>query len=117
MPFDEKTLSRLARAEEVEIVTAGAQPVVIWVVLVGTGVYVRSVRGAKGNWYRHLVRDGVGELRVDRARLPIKATRIEDVTTIHAVSLALEQKYRDPDSLASMLRSNTLPTTLRLDPR
>lgn len=116
MPFDPKALERLATTEEVEIETKGARPVVIWVVLVGTDVYVRSVKGATGKWYRRLVRDKRGTLRVGRLRLPVHATVKRDARTVSAVSLALRQKYRESGSLPLMLRPHTLRTTVRLDP-
>ncbi len=116
MPFDPKILSRVAGTEEVEIAAAGARPVVIWAVVVGTDVYVRSVRGERGGWYRRLVREGRGMLRVGRLRIPVRAMAKRDARTVLAVSLALEQKYRGSGSLRLMLRPFTLPTTLRLDP-
>ncbi len=117
MTFDPKLLERLATAEEVEIVAGNARPVVIWVVLVSTDVYVRSVRGPAGGWYRRLGRDKEGALRVGRSTVPVRATLAKDARTVLAVSLAFRQKYRGSRSLPLMLRANTLPTTLRLDPR
>ena len=116
MAFDPRTLDRIATAEEVVIETPGSRRVVIWVVLVGTDVYVRSVRGAEGRWYRQLVRNKSGTLRIGRLGLPVRALVKKDAGTVRAVSLAFRQKYRGSGSLPLMLRPSTLPTTLRLEP-
>lgn len=116
MPFDPKILRRLATVDEVAIEATGARPVVIWVVLVGTDVYVRSVRGEKGKWYRRLARERHGTLRLGRSRIPVRATVKKNARTVLAVSLAFEQKYRGSGSLPLMLRPFTLRTTVRLDP-
>ncbi len=115
--FDPKLLERLAAAEEVEIVAGKARPVVIWAVVVGADVYVRSVRGPAGRWYQRLVNEKEGALRLGRSAVPVRATPAKDARTVLAVSLAFRQKYRGSRSLPLMLRANTLATTLRLDPR
>lgn len=114
--FDAKTLERLARVEEVDIETKGGRLTTIWVILVGTEVYVRSVRGERGRWYQRLKRNPLGALRVGRSRIAVRATLADDAETVLAVSFALQQKYRDSASLQSMLRPQTLRTTLRLEP-
>ncbi|HEY6058238.1 MAG TPA: DUF2255 family protein, partial [Candidatus Limnocylindrales bacterium] len=56
MPFDPADLRALERTEEVRIETRGADGTVhrtiIWVVVHGGDVFVRSVRGPSGRWYR-----------------------------------------------------------------
>ncbi len=116
MPFDLKTLERLAATEEVDIETKGGRRTTIWVVLVGTAVYVRSVRGERGAWYRRLRSHALGAVLVGRTRIPVRAAPADDDETVLAVSFALRQKYRDSASLQSMLRPQTLRTTLRLEP-
>jgi hypothetical protein len=57
--FDASTLQQLHDVDEVAIRTARHpdQPVVIWIVVPDEEVFVRSVRGAKGRWYRDLMAD------------------------------------------------------------
>jgi Uncharacterized protein conserved in bacteria (DUF2255) len=55
--FDAQVMQVLAEIEEVDIETraapgAPAHRVTIWVVVDGDAAYVRSVRGARGCWYR-----------------------------------------------------------------
>jgi hypothetical protein len=61
-------LERIGGAEEVRIESVGedgrlGKPVTIWAVRHGSGIYVRSVRGREGRWYR-----GVQKMRRGRIR-------------------------------------------------
>ncbi|HKG56810.1 MAG TPA: DUF2255 family protein, partial [Candidatus Limnocylindrales bacterium] len=59
MSFSREDLSLLAQAEEVDIETgppAGPRRrTTIWIVVDGSEVFVRSVRGSSGRWYRELL--------------------------------------------------------------
>ena len=121
MAFDPGLVERVAAANEVEIGTRRTNGemvrTIIWVVVEGGRVYVRSVEGEKGWWYRRLRRDPVGELHVGGNAVPVRAVAVEDANEIERVSAALRAKYgRQAGSLARMLRPETLPTTLRLEP-
>ena len=54
--FDADTLDELRQLQEVAIRTEKhpGTAVVIWVVVADDEVFVRSVRGSKGRWYRDL---------------------------------------------------------------
>jgi len=61
-------LDRIGQAEEVRVESVGGdgklgKPVTIWAVRHGDGIYVRSVRGRQGRWYR-----GVQERKQGRIR-------------------------------------------------
>jgi hypothetical protein len=121
MRFDAELLRRLDAAEEVEIETrreAGAATrTIIWIVVDGGRVYVRSVRGPGGKWYQRLRRDPEGALHVAGTRKPVRAVPVSDAAEIERVSEALRRKYaRYQGPLAGMLQPETLPTTLRLEP-
>ena len=121
MGFDAEFLRRLAAAEEVEIETRRATGTstrtTIWIVVDGGRVYVRSVRGPSGKWYRRLRRDPEGALHVAGTRTPVRAVPVGGAAEVERVSAALRRKYaRYEGPLASMLRPETLPTTLRLEP-
>lgn len=89
----------------------------IWIVVVDGVLYVRSVRGAKGRWYRELLARGEGAVVAAGKRVPVRATKDSSPAGIEAVSEALRRKYpRSGQSLASMLRADVLDTTVRLDP-
>ena len=89
----------------------------IWVVVVDGAPYVRSVRGARGRWYRELLARREGIVRLRGRRWTVRPARVRSEAVIREVSLALERKYRGSRaSLQSMLTPEVLPTTLRLEP-
>jgi hypothetical protein len=118
--FDGKTLDDLRERDEVRVETSRGDAVhrtIIWVVVDGDDVFIRSVRGPRGRWYRELKDSGDGVLIVGRTRIPIRALPADDDESIERASRALREKYRGAGgSLRSMLRPETLPTTLRLEP-
>jgi hypothetical protein len=123
MSFDRDTLELWDQTAEVEIETsrgntAPVHRVTIWIAVDGDSVYVRSVRGPKGRWYRELVANPTGAVHAGDKRVPVRATAAADEASVAAVSSALQRKYqrRFPGPTAAMLREETLPTTLRLEP-
>ena len=119
--FDDETLALLDAAEEVKIETRAADGrehrTIIWVMVDGTDVYVRSVRGAAGRWYRELVASGEGALHVDPRRIAFRAVPAVDQRSIAACNEALRRKYEKIPGYDPMLEPHTLETTLRLLPR
>jgi hypothetical protein len=121
--FDKGTLKTWDETAEIDIETskgAGA-PVhrtTIWIVVDGDTAYVRSVRGPAGRWYRELMANPTGAIHAGETSVPVVATPAADADSVARVSAALERKYleRWPGPTASMLREETLPTTLRLEP-
>jgi hypothetical protein len=117
--FDQETLDQLREADEVRVETSTGDAVhrtIIWVVVDGDDVFIRSVRGPRGRWYRELKASGTGALILGRKRIPIRAVPADDPESIERASRALREKYRPGGSLQSMLRPETLPTTLRIEP-
>ena len=118
--FPPDILSALAEREDVEIETGGHKTI-IWIVVDGQDVYVRSVRGERGRWYQDLLADPKATIHVrGKPKLPavgVRAIHAPDPESVAACSRALEQKYaRHGSSLKAMLEPKTLPTTVRLDP-
>ena len=90
---------------------------VIWAVVDGGRVYVRSVLGEQGKWYRRLRARPEGAVHVGGRAVAVRAVPVDDDAEVERVSEALRRKYaRQASSLARMLRPETLPTTLRLEP-
>jgi hypothetical protein len=122
--FGERELRLLTVAEEVEIETQTGGPeadkpqrAVVWVVVVGEDVYVRSVNGDQGHWYQHLAANPAGALYADDRRLPIQAVPVQDTKLQLKVSEAYLRKYwQYPQDAAWMIAPTVLATTLRLDP-
>ena len=102
--FDADTLRELRDLREVAIRTEKHpdSAVVIWVVVADDEVFVRSVSGSKGRWYRDIATGGSATLEFAGRRLGVQAL-----------------PTGDPDSIAraSRDRAEVLPTTLRLEPR
>jgi hypothetical protein len=121
--FDPETLQLLDETKEVRVEThrdedAPAHRTTIWVVTVDGGVFVRSVRGEKGRWYREVSANPSAALHVGDHRIPVRAVPVTDEPTVGAVSEAYRIKYgrTSPGSTRAMLQPETLPTTLKLEP-
>jgi len=121
--FDAETIDLLDETKEVRIETrrddnSPEHRTVIWVVVVEGEVFVRSVRGSKGRWYREISSNPEGALHVEDDRIPVRAAPATDDTTVEAVSAAFRSKYQksSPASKEAMVRPETLPTTLKLSP-
>jgi len=119
--FDAPVLNQLNTREEIQIETQSAtgktHRTTIWAVAVDNDEYVRSVRGRSGRWYREITANPQGAIHVDGRRLSVRAIPITDPAAIARVSNAYLQKYRNsPADVNSILREETLPTTLRLEP-
>lgn len=120
MSFKRDELALLEGIEEVDMETQRpAGPVhraTIWIVVDGDSAYVRSVNGSGGRWYQDLLANPAGALHVDGRRIPTTAVPATDPDSIERVSAALKRKYARDPSMPSMLRPETLDTTLRLEP-
>jgi hypothetical protein len=120
--FDEEVILLLAEIDEVEIETrarpdAPAHRITIWVVVDGDAAYVRSVRGARGRWYREAIAYREAVLHAGGRRLPIHIEPVNDDATIARVSDAFLRKYVQwPNDARAMVRDEVLATTLRLRP-
>jgi hypothetical protein len=117
--FDVDTLRDLRDLREVSIRTE-KQPdnaVVIWVVVADDEVFVRSVRGSKGRWYRDLATGGSATLEFGGRRLVVQAVPVSDADPIARASREYLRKYETSPYAQSEVRAEVLPTTLRLEPR
>jgi hypothetical protein len=117
--FDADTMRELHDSREVVIRTEKhpASAVVIWVVVADDEVFVRSVRGNKGRWYRDLATGGSATLEFAGRRLGVQALPATDGDAIARASREYLRKYQPSPYAQSMVRAEVLPTTLRLEPR
>jgi hypothetical protein len=90
--------------------------VVIWVVVEGGGVFVRSWLGARGRWYKDLAAGGTATLEFAGHRLPVQALPANDARSVERASGQILRKYRSSGHAQEMVRAEILPTTLRLEP-
>lgn len=120
MAFSPDDLELLANEEEVRIETraadGSAHRTIIWVVVDGQDVFVRSVRATRGRWYREALADPDVAIHADHRRLPAKAIHTPDPDSVARTSAALVQKYTGIPGLKPMMQPNVLDATLRLEP-
>jgi hypothetical protein len=121
--FDAETLRLLDETREVRIETrrdahSPEHRTIIWVVVVEGEVFVRSLRGQRGRWYREISSNPEGALHAKNDRIAVQAAPATGEATVDAVSAAFRSKYQQssPASTEAMVRPETLPTTLKLSP-
>jgi hypothetical protein len=94
--------------------STGSTPV--WVVQVEGDVFVRSMNGPSGGWYRRLRANPDGEI-IDAGQVhPVRAEPVVDATTLDEVTRAYATKYADSPSVQSLLDEQAAGATLRLEP-
>lgn len=116
--FDAQTLGELRDVQELAIRTEkhSKSAVVIWVVVADDEVFVRSWRGTKGRWYRDLAAGGPATLEYAKRLLAVQASPVGDQAAVARASREFLRKYQRSTHAQEMVRSETLPTTLRLEP-
>lgn len=121
--FDAETLRLIDETGEVRIETrrdetSPARRTVIWAVTIEDDVFVRSVQGEEGRWYRRITSNPEAALHANDRRIPVRAVPVNDEQTIEAVSEAYQSKYGEtsPGPTEAMVREEVLPTTLKLEP-
>jgi len=117
--FDQQTLRKLHDLKEVTIRTTKhpASAVTIWVVVSDADVFVRSVRGTKGRWYKDLANGGLATLEFNGEQLAVQAAPATDAVSTERASQEFLSKYRTSPYATSIVRAEVLGTTLRLDPQ
>src|SRR5262249_54353100 len=91
--------------------------VVIWVVVADDEVFLRSVTGAKGRWYRDLAAGGPATLEFAGRRLARQATRVTAPAAVARAGREYLGKSQPSPYAQAMVRPEVLPTTLRLQAR
>jgi hypothetical protein len=119
--FSPDVLQRIHRTDEIDIETTRRDGTLrrttIWIMVVDDQVFIRSVRGPDGAWYKAVQRDPAVRVHADGQVLNTVASHVTDASVIARVSQAVSEKYQSrwPGPTAGMLRPETLGTTLRLD--
>jgi hypothetical protein len=121
--WDNEALDKIAAAEEVRIASVRPdgtlrKPVTVWVVRHGDDLYVRSVRGRGGHWFRGTQERHEGRIRAGGVQ--------QDVTFVDAdrdldgeIDTAYRAKYgRYAGSiLNSVLTPEARSSTTKIEPR
>ena len=120
-PFSAADLDVLDATREVDIQPlradgSASRRTVIWIVVDAGSVFVRSVRGEQGAWYRRLRDNRRGLLHAGERSWDVEASLVTDAATLQRVSDALRRKYeqRSAASTARMVHQDVLATTLEL---
>jgi hypothetical protein len=93
--------------------STGSTPV--WVVQVDGDLFVRSMNGPTGGWYRRLRANADGEVRDAGHVHPVRAEPVVDATTLDEVTRAYAAKYADSPYVQSLLDERAAGATLRLE--
>ena len=117
--FEAKTLELLAATREIRIETSqpGGPPhsTIIWVVVNGDDVFVRSWKGAEARWYRESRANPEVAVLAGDQRLAAIAVPATDPDSVRRCSDGFLTKYRKSASAQAMVADDILDTTLRLE--
>ena len=119
MPFAPEDLALIDATEEMHIETRATGRVyrtIIWVVVDGDEVFVRSYQGERGHWYQRALSDEAVALHVGGRRIPARAVPAVDADSVSRTSEGFRRKYPRSRSTDAMVRPEVLATTLRLEP-
>lgn len=89
--------------------------VIIWQVVVDGELYVRSVRGAEGGWYKGVVQNFEGAIAFDGETHDVAFA--PDALHDDEVDAAYFAKYGRGSSSQAITNAKARATTLRVDPR
>jgi hypothetical protein len=118
--FDRETLDLLARTKEVRVETSRpggpVNSAIIWIVVDGQNVFVRSWLGERGRWYREARVNPQVTLLAGERRIAATAVSATDAESVRRCSEGFQAKYPKSKSTPMMLADDILDTTLRLEP-
>jgi hypothetical protein len=120
MRFAPDELALLTATEEIEIETArpGGPPhrTIIWVMVDGDDVFIRSVNGSSARWYREAVADPSVTIHAGGRALRTRVEAATDEDSIRRTNEGLTRKYADVPGYRPMLKPDIFDTTLRVTP-
>ncbi|MGW2092245.1 DUF2255 family protein [Promicromonospora sukumoe] len=90
-------------------------PRIVWHVVVDDALFIRSVRGQDGAWYRGTQRTGTGA--IDAGGVHADVTFTPDDAHDEAIDRAYHAKYGNGSAVRSITSPVATATTLRVDPR
>jgi|SRR5690625_3429592 len=90
-------------------------PRIIWHVVTGGALFIRSVRGPEGAWYRGVQRTGTGVFDAGGVHAEVAFTR--DDAHDAEIDEAYRTKYGTGPAVQAITNPLATTTTLRVDPR
>ena len=116
-------LNRIGEAEELQLSSlrkdgSMRKPVTIWVVRVGSDLYVRAVKGRQGAWFRGVQTRHEGQIRSGGVEKDVAFVEAPDSPLHKEIDAAYREKYRRyPKSYAdSCLTPEAQAATIKLVP-
>jgi hypothetical protein len=115
-------LDRVESVREVQIETAPSadapsRRTTIWPAPQDGELYVRSLRGMDGRWFRDLVGNTEALLHVGDDAVPVRPEPATDRDSVAKADESFRRRYADSPNLEAMTRPEIIDTTLRLVPR
>jgi hypothetical protein len=117
-------LDQIAAADELEIASLRQDGTmrksrIIWVVRVGTDLYVRSVNGRGSNWFRGVLTCHAGRVRAGGVDKDVTFEEVSDPALHDRISAVYRNKYgRYPKQYVdACVTPQALAATIRLIPR
>ncbi len=117
-------LNRIGEAEELQLSSlrkdgSMRKPVTIWVVRVGSDLYVRAVKGRQGAWFRGVQTRHEGQIRSGGVEKDVTFVEAPDSPLHKEIDAAYREKYRRyPKSYTdSCLTPEAQAATIKLVPR
>jgi hypothetical protein len=118
--WDPADLATLDRADEVRV--AAHRPdgtlrpaTIVWHVVVDGALFIRSVRGQDGAWYRAVRRTGAGTVEAGGVHADVTFT--PDGSHDAEIDRAYRAKYGTGSPVRAITDPTATATTLRVDPR
>jgi hypothetical protein len=115
-------LNKIETAEELQIASLRRDgtlrnPVTIWVVRIGDNLYVRSVNGRDGSWFRGAQVRHEGHIQAGGVEKDVAFVEEPSPDLNDQIDAAYRAKYGHSQYVAPMLAAKVRSTTLKLVPR
>jgi hypothetical protein len=117
-------LTRIGKAEELQLASLRRDgtfrnPVTIWVVRVGENLYVRSVNGQAGAWYRGTQVRHAGHIQAGGIVKDVSFVEEADAAINDQIDVEYRAKYRrySASIVGTILTQEARASTLKLMPR
>lgn len=122
--WTQNDLERIGAAEELQLATVKQdgtrrQPITIWVVRVGEGLYARAYRGRETAWFRHIQRRHEGHISAGGVTKDVALVDASSDETLNKeIDAAYQAKYRRYSAtyVGPMITPQAHATTLKLEP-
>jgi hypothetical protein len=117
-------LDKVGAAEELQIAGLRANDtlkkmVTIWVVRVGSEIYIRSYKGRGSGWFKGVLVRHIGKIEAGGVKKDVAFVEVNDPTVQQQIDAAYRLKYRrqEKEYVDSVLTPEALAATLKLVPR